>query len=113
MNFHAHIYWTDQISRALALGLREYLDELGCTLGRVHDRAIGPHPLPMYQAEYPDLIRPEVETYLTDNADGLSILLHRDTGDDITDHTVGTRWINDPVDLDIAWLEEYVKHKDH
>ena len=104
MNYHAHIYWTDQISRAIAVGMRERLDELGCTLGRVHDRPIGPHPLPMYQAEYHDLIKPDVEAFLADHAEGLSILLHDDTGHHEKDHTDGARWIGEPITLDIGFL---------
>ena len=104
MNYHAHIYWTDQISRAMAIGMREHLDELGCTLGPIRDRRVGPHALPMYQAEYHDLIQPDVEAFLSENADGISILLHEDTGQHLADHTTGARWIGIPLALDIDLL---------
>lgn len=105
MSYHAHIYWHDQISRAIAVGMREHLDELGCSLGRIHDRPIGPHSLPMYQAAYHDLIKGDVEAFLADRSDGLSILLHDDTGNHVHDHTHGARWIGTPLDLDISFLK--------
>ena len=113
MNYHAHIYWTDQISRSIAIGMRERLDELGCTLGRVHDRPIGPHPLPMYQAQYPDIIKHDVEAFLSDHAEGLSILLHDDTGHHVQDHTAGARWIGTPLPLDIELLAAIDAAEEH
>ena len=110
MRYHAHIYWTDQTSRSIALGLREPLASIGCDLGSVHDRSIGPHPLPMYQVAYDDAIRVNVEEFLRGNADQLSILLHDDTGNHVTDHTDGARWIGNPLSLDIELLRRLDAH---
>ena len=110
MHYHAHVYWTDKISRAIAVGLREQLGELGCGLGRIHDRAIGPHSLPMYQAMYDDSIKEAVESYLTDNSQGISVLLHDDTGHHEKDHTDGARWIGEPIQLDIDFLRRIDAH---
>ena len=111
MYYHAHIYWSDDDGREIALKLRPYLKSIGCQLGTVHDKPIGPHPLPMYQINYHDRVSSVVEKFLRNNCGNLSVLLHEDTGDDIKDHTVGVRWIGKPVVLDIAWLEEYTKNK--
>ena len=112
MKYHAHVYWNDAEQRAYAIAMRIGLEMLGCRLGRIHDLPIGLHPLAMYQVMYDDPIKDAVERMLSNESHGISILLHEDTGDDIHDHTEGVRWINDPVVLDIAWLEEYAKHKD-
>lgn len=103
-HYHAHIYWQDQFERAIALGLRERLADIGGRLGSVHDRTIGPHPMPMYQVEYDEQSQAAIESLLKDNAGELSILLHDDTGKHERDHTDGARWIGKPLELDIEFL---------
>ncbi len=109
MYYHAHIYWSTPEQRSIAVGLREQLDKLECGLGRVWDKPIGPHPLPSYQVNYCDTIKQPVEELLTSS--GLTILLHEDTGDDLRDHTEGTRWLGETLELDHVWLEEYVRNR--
>ena len=104
MNYHAHIYWKTHTERALAISLRPSLRSLGCGLGAIHDRAIGPHLLPMYQIMYDNSIQNEVEALL--RIQPMSILLHEDIGiDHVRDHTEGARWINEPLELDLQFLE--------
>jgi DOPA 4,5-dioxygenase len=105
MNYHAHIYWENDEEKIKALSLREPLIKLTCDLGRVWDRPIGPHPLPMFQAKYSDSIKQNVEDLLSNS--GLIVLLHEDTGDDIKDHTLGARWIRRSLDLNIDWLRKH------
>ena len=110
MYYHAHIYWPTPEQRSTAINLREPLDKLDCELGRVWDKPIGPHPLPMYQVNYSDTNKKPVEWLL--ETTGLTILLHEDTGDDLRDHSEGIRWLGKKLDLNLKWLEEYVKdHK--
>lgn len=78
-------------------------------MGSIHEDAIGPHPHAMYQVNYNSNIAEEVENLLYKAK--LHILLHEDTGDDVRDHTEGVRWIGRPLDLNIKWLEEYVRNK--
>lgn len=107
MYYHAHVYWSTPEQRAKAISLRDLLAKTGAGLGRVWDKPIGPHPLPMYQVSYCDDIKSLVE-HLLDNQD-LSVLLHEDTGDDLRDHTEGARWIGNKLTLNLEWLEEYVR----
>lgn len=109
MHYHAHIYWQNEAQRFEALYLRQPLSKMGCQLGTIHDSAIGPHPLPMYQVNYNSNNANEVEELLSTTK--LDILLHEDTGDDVRDHTIGARWIGNKLKLDIAWLEEYMRNK--
>lgn len=79
---------------------------MGASLGAIHDRPIGPHPLPMYQIMYDTPIQTEVETLL--RIQPMSILLHEDIGiDHVKDHTDGARWINTPLELDLQFLENF------
>lgn len=105
MRYHAHVYWHNEDQRRRSLDLRAQLTALGCELGRIMDRPIGPHPLPMYQVNYSSENSAAVEQLLAGT--GLDILLHEDTGDDMRDHTVGARWIGQPLKLDLEWLENY------
>lgn len=104
MLYHAHVYWQNEAQRREALLLRQPLQELGCQLGTIWDRPIGPHPLPMYQVNYSSNIAEEVEEMLAGTK--LDILLHEDTGNDVRDHTQGARWINNQLTLDIQWLRD-------
>jgi DOPA 4,5-dioxygenase len=89
----------------MALAMRPALQSIGCGLGRVHDKAIGPHPLPMYQVMYDSSIQNEVETFLQVPS-SLSILLHEDIGiDHVRDHTEGARWIGKPLELNLEFLQ--------
>lgn len=112
MRYHAHVYWNDAEQLAFALNMRTGLEMLGCELGHIRDLPVGPHTMAMYQAAYDDSIKASVEKMLAGESHGISILLHDDTGDDIRDHTTGARWINDPVPLDIGWLEEHAKGRE-
>ena len=109
MHYHAHVYWNRQEQRLTAIILRDVLHGLGCSLGRVWDQPIGPHPLPMYQVNFDHNIYDAVISVLTNK--NLNVLIHEDTGDDVRDHTEGAQWIGDPLELNIKWLEEYVKDK--
>lgn len=108
MYYHAHVYWSTPEQKTTAVELRKQLSELKCGLGRVWDQTIGPHPLPMYQVNYCDTIKEPVESLLATT--GLTVLLHEDTGDDLRDHTEGTRWLGNALALDLVWLENYVKN---
>ena len=109
MYYHAHVYWSSPEQRNIAIGLRLQLADLDCSLGRVWDQAIGPHPLPMYQVNYCTTIQDSVEALL--KSTGLTVLLHEDTGDDLRDHTEGARWIGQELKLDLEWLAEYVRNQ--
>lgn len=109
MYYHAHVYWSNDEQRSTALSIRQQLTDLDCSLGRVWDEPIGPHPLPMYQVNYCTTIQESVEQLLTST--GLTVLLHEDTGDDLRDHTEGARWLGETLKLDLVWLENYIRSR--
>ncbi len=103
MNYHAHIYWSTLEERQEAMSIRAYLHDNGCALGRIWDRPIGPHPLPMYQVMYDSSNKDCIEKYLKQST--LTILLHEDVGvDHVRDHTEGARWIGKTLELDLDFL---------
>jgi DOPA 4,5-dioxygenase len=107
MQYHAHVYWRNSQQKQIALDLILRLKLMGCDVGRVHDKPIGPHTLPMYQVTYDSAIQERVEQFLDQNRQDLSILLHESINDDVRDHTEGARWLGQPLLLDLIWLDRY------
>jgi len=103
-SFHAHIYF-DTASRDVAARVREGLgSRFEVRLGRWHDLPIGPHPKAMYQVAFlPDQFS-HVVPWLMLNRQGLDILIHPETGDDVADHTEHSLWLGEKLDLNIEFL---------
>jgi DOPA 4,5-dioxygenase len=93
--YHAHIYYDPAVTRERAERLRERVAAAfpEATLGRWHDALVGPHPQSMYQIAFPRALLGSFLPWLMLNRDGLTILLHAETGDDYTDHTGHAVWL--------------------
>jgi aromatic ring-cleaving dioxygenase len=91
--YHAHIYY-DPATRESAARLRERVAAAfpAAILGRWHDAPVGPHPQSMYQIAFPRELLAAFVPWLMLNRDGLTILLHPETGDDYTDHSAHAAW---------------------
>jgi aromatic ring-cleaving dioxygenase len=92
--YHAHVYYDPAQTRAAAERLRQRVaDEFPeARLGRWHDALVGPHTRSMYQIAFPGGMIGTFLPWLMLNRDGLTILLHPDTGDDLLDHTAYAAW---------------------
>ena len=96
------IYIGKMTPKKEALSLRLTLHDNGCGLGRIKEKPIGPHPLPMYQVMYDANNKNIVENYLQQFSEKISILLHEDIGtDNKRDHTEGARWIGKKLKLNL------------
>jgi aromatic ring-cleaving dioxygenase len=93
-HYHAHIYYDPQSTRERAARLREQVATVfpAATLGRWHDAPVGPHPESMYQIAFPREMLAAFVPWLMLNRDGLTVLLHPETGDDYVDHTDHAAW---------------------
>lgn len=101
--YHVHIYYDAQ-TRERAARVRDGLAQFELRLGRWHDNPVGPHPKGMFQAAFlPDAF-PRVVPWLMLNRDGLDVLLHPETGDDVADHTVHAVWMGEKLELDVDAL---------
>jgi len=105
--YHAHVYYDPRSSRDRAARLREHVAVLfpQAILGRWHDALVGPHSQSMYQIAFPNALFASLLPWLMLNRDGLTILLHPETGDayaDHTDHTDHAVWLGSilPLRLD-------------
>ena len=102
--FHAHIYF-DTASRDAAAHVREGLSaRFDVQLGRWHDKPIGPHPKAMYQVAFLPERFGKVVPWLMLNREGLDILIHPETGDDVADHMDHSLWLGEKLELDIEFL---------
>src|SRR5580704_4113598 len=93
-HYHAHIYYDPQSTRERAARLREQVATTfpAATLGRWHDTPVGPHPQSMYQIAFPRELLATFVPWLMLNRDGLTVLLHPETGDDYVDHSDYAAW---------------------
>ena len=93
-DYHAHVYYDAAKTRAKAERLRERVAKTfpQAKLGRWHDELVGPHPQSMYQIAFPTEMIGAFVPWLMLNRDGLTILLHPETGDDLTDHSKHAAW---------------------
>ena len=102
--YHAHIYF-DPSTRERAVKIREELGaQFAVRLGRIHDRPVGPHPKSMYQIAFPVAQFASVVPWLILNRDGLDVLVHPETGDDVADHSHHAMWLGDKLALDFDVL---------
>lgn len=102
--FHAHIYF-DTTSRDAAARVREELGtRFEVQLGRWHDKPIGPHSKSMYQVAFSPNLFGELVPWLMLNREGLDILVHPETGDDVADHTDHSLWLGNKLELNIEFL---------
>ncbi len=105
-SWHAHIYFDGDAERETALALRAQIAErFAVALGRVHDRAIGPHPGPMYQVAFDVASFDRVVPWLMLNRRGLTVFVHPNTRDERRDHLVHALWMGRVLEIDGSRLE--------
>jgi aromatic ring-cleaving dioxygenase len=103
-HYHAHIYYDPAATRERAARLREAIVATfpDAIVGRWHDRLVGPHLRSMYQVAFPSTMLASFLPWLMLNRDGLTILLHPESGNAYLDHTDHAAWLGEklPVLLD-------------
>lgn len=106
-SWHAHVYF-DSSSRDAAWALRETIDrELGgaISLGRFHEKPVGPHPKWSYQLAVAAENFARVVGWLALNHGELDVFMHPNTGDALRDHRDCALWIGHSHTLNLAALE--------
>lgn len=103
--YHAHVYYDPQTTRDRAERLRARVaaEFPRAKLGRWHDELVGPHTQSMYQIAFPASLLGAFLPWLMLKREGLSILLHPETGDDYRDHSAHAAWLGAalPLRLDV------------
>jgi DOPA 4,5-dioxygenase len=97
-SYHAHIYFRNEDERARALVLRTWIGErFVVQLGRIHDHAIGPHSVAMYQVAFAREQFAAFVPFLMLNRSGLSVLVHPNSGRARDDHLMHALWLGEPL----------------
>ncbi|OIQ17942.1 MAG: 4,5-dioxygenase [Bacteriovorax sp. MedPE-SWde] len=102
--YHAHFYYSEQtLDKARAvIEKAQVLD--GVSIGRIHERPVGPHPMWSCQLLIPASKYKITLDWLMLNRDGLTVFIHPLTGNDILDHTDYAMWMGDIVELELGNL---------
>jgi DOPA 4,5-dioxygenase len=102
-SWHAHVYF-DASTREAAWALREVIAaQLGdrVSLGRFHERPVGPHPAWSYQLAFASAEFPDVVAWLALNHGALDVFVHPNTDDELRDHRDSALWIGRSYQLDL------------
>ncbi len=103
-DYHAHVYY-DAASKETAARLRAEVEaRFEVTLGRWHDRPVGPHPRWSYQIAFETEIFGSLVPWLALNREGLVIFVHPNTGQDLPDHAQRAIWLGEKVELNLDVL---------
>jgi len=103
-NYHAHLYFDkDSAERASFVG-EEAKRLFSINLGRVHRKLLGPHPNWSCQLAFNCHQFNELIPWLEIHREGLSILVHGLTGDDLADHTKHASWLGEELNLKLEYF---------
>ena len=103
--YHAHVYF-DATTLEQA---RKLCGDAGKTLkipvGHIHTRPVGPHPKWSCQLSFDSSRFDNVINWLESHRNGLDILVHGVTGNDLIDHTEHAAWLGQPSQLKLEVFE--------
>lgn len=102
--WHAHVYF-DASTRDAAKAFREavaiaWIDRV--TVGRFHEKSVGPHPMWSFQLAIATADFAEVVGWLALNHGPLDVLVHPNTDDERRDHRDAAMWIGRSHALDLS-----------
>lgn len=101
-HYHAHVYFgPDTVAQARQLCQRAG-EQFNVRVGRVHEKLVGPHPHWSCQLTFDSAQFEPFIAWLEQNRQGLNVLVHGLTGDDLADHTLHASWLGNPQKLNLA-----------
>lgn len=103
--YHAHVYFNArQLARAARLR-QEVSRRFRLRVGTLHTEPVGPHGSGMFQVLFGCRLFGVLVPWLMLNRQGLNVLVHPETGDEVSDHTRYMLWLGQPQALDVRVLE--------
>lgn len=100
--YHAHVYFDAQTVVFASQLCREAGERFRVTIGRVHEKLVGPHPKWSCQIKFTSRDFDQLIPWLDENRNGLSVLVHALSGNELADHTEYAYWLGDPLKLDLS-----------
>ncbi|MDB5751774.1 MAG: Dopa 45-dioxygenase [Ramlibacter sp.] len=99
--YHAHVYFDEgTVTQARAL-CEEAGRRFRLSVGRVHERNVGPHPRWSCQLAFAADQFDALVPWLDANRQGLDVFVHGLSGDDLRDHTEHAYWLGNDWPLDL------------
>lgn len=94
-HYHAHVYFgPETLEQARAL-CQQAGELFAVAVGRVHEREVGPHPHWSCQLSFDSHQFGRLIPWLDAHRNGLDVLVHANTGDDLADHTAHAAWLGE------------------
>lgn len=107
-DYHAHVYF-DASTRPTAQRIHDALaHDFGLDVGALHERPVGPHARPMFQATIPPEQFATVVPWLMLNRDRLSVFVHPTTGDAVADHDTSCLWMGESLPIDVEMVRRHI-----
>ena len=106
--YHIHFYCeANEIEKCLAVRKQFVFDlkEVEGT-GSVRKQPVGPHPLPMFESWFGHEHLDAVLRWAMLNRQGLSVMVHPLSGDDLADHRDHSLWLGKPLALNLGIFDE-------
>ena len=108
--YHIHIYYDGEDGPEAARALRDALAErFDVEIGMWRDTPGGPHPAPMFQANFAVGLFADIVPWLMLNRGGLSVLVHPETGDDMADHGDYALWLGRSLAIDFDAVRAFME----
>ena len=104
--YHAHVYFDgDSFDQAKALCLKAG-EMFELPVGRFHQRPVGPHPHWSCQISFEAAQFDAFIPWLDEHREGLDVLVHGLTGNDLKDHTDHAAWLGDESALNLEMFRK-------
>ena len=100
--YHAHVYFDEQTTEQARELCETAAALFGVAMGRLHQKLVGPHPHWSCQLAFDSAQFNKLIPWLEAHREGLNILVHGVTGNDLEDHTTNASWLGEPATLDLS-----------
>ena len=104
-HYHAHVYY-EQVTLEFASNLCKKAGELfDLKVGRIHEKPVGPHPKWSCQITFNSTDFDTFIPWLEKNREGLTVLIHALTDNNLEDHTTYAYWLGDSMELNLSMFQ--------
>ncbi len=106
--YHVHVYYElhqMEIAGEVREKLMRDIPEID-GVGPIRQRAVGPHPIPMFEAWFSFRYLNKVIEWMKQNNQGLAIMFHPLSGNDLEDHKTHSWWIEKELPLRLEVFEQ-------
>lgn len=100
--YHAHVYFDEASTDTARAVCAEAGGLFDVTVGRHHEKCVGPHPRWSCQIAFAPDQFDKVIPWLMLNRRGLTVFTHPETGDALTDHRDRAIWMGETLALDLS-----------